>query len=72
MHKEELQPQSLTVDEFCRVNRICRATFYRIVKDGRGPRLMKVGTRTLVSVEAAAEWRRAMEAPHEGARCPRN
>jgi len=27
-----------------------------------GPRLMKVGRRTLISVEAAADWRRDMEA----------
>jgi hypothetical protein len=50
-----------TVDEFCRSHRISRGTFYNELKAGRGPRIMKVGSRTLVSEEAAAEWRRRME-----------
>ena len=37
------------------------ATFYELLAAGRGPRVMKVGKRTLISVEAAAEWRRKME-----------
>ncbi|WP_212566890.1 hypothetical protein [Aromatoleum tolulyticum] len=35
--------------------------FYKLMKSGHGPRIMKVGTRTLISVEAAADWRRQME-----------
>jgi hypothetical protein len=50
-----------TVAEFCRRNRICRATLYNLVRRAKGPRLMKVGSRTLISVEAAADWRRTME-----------
>jgi len=52
-----------TIEEFCHSYRICRATFYNLLKDGRGPRVMKVGSRTLVSAEAAADWRRQMEEP---------
>lgn len=51
-----------TVEEFCQAYRICRATFYNLVRSGRGPAIMKVGSRTLVSAEAATEWRRKMEA----------
>jgi len=50
-----------SVDEFCRRHNLCRASFYNLVKAGRGPRIMKVGSRTLISIEAAAEWRRRME-----------
>jgi hypothetical protein len=50
-----------TVDEFCRSHRISRGTFYNELKAGRGPRIMKVGSRTLVSEEAGAEWRRRIE-----------
>ena len=50
-----------TVDEFCQAHRICRATFYNLQKLGRAPRVMKVGARTLISKEAAADWRRRME-----------
>jgi len=39
-----------------------QAFFHALVAKGKGPRLMKVGARTLISVEAAAKWRRAQEA----------
>jgi hypothetical protein len=35
--------------------------FYKLGKESKAPRLMKVGTRTLISEEAAADWRRQME-----------
>jgi predicted DNA-binding transcriptional regulator AlpA len=43
-----------------------RSLFYELVKGGKGPRLMKIGRRTLISQEAAADWRRAMEAATMG------
>lgn len=51
-----------TVQQFCTDHNISRSTFYNLINDGRGPTLMKVGSRTLISVEAAADWRRRMEA----------
>ena len=50
------------VDSFCEAHKISRAFFYRLVKEGRGPTITKLGARTLVSIEAAAEWRARMEA----------
>jgi predicted DNA-binding transcriptional regulator AlpA len=50
-----------TVDEFCHSHRIGRGTFYNLLKEGRGPTIVKVGARTLTSGEAAAAWRRRME-----------
>jgi hypothetical protein len=50
-----------TVDEFCHAHRISRGTFYNLLKVGQGPSIMKVGARTLISVDAAADWRRKME-----------
>lgn len=58
---------AFTVDEFCNAHRISRATFYEHLKRGEGPTIMKVGHRTLVSAEAAAEWRRRMEQPKQPA-----
>jgi excisionase family DNA binding protein len=58
----ELAPRALTVDAFCRAYAIGRSTLYRLIKDNAGPRTMKVGRRTLISIEAADEWRRRMEA----------
>jgi hypothetical protein len=60
-----MDAQAHTVEEFCQAHRISRGTFYNLLKDDRGPRVMKVGARTLVSNEAAADWRRRMES--EGA-----
>jgi predicted DNA-binding transcriptional regulator AlpA len=51
----------LSVPEFLAEHGISRSLFYRLVKEGRGPRLTKIATRTLVSTEAAAEWRARME-----------
>ena len=48
--------------EFCRAHSLSIAFGYALLKRGEGPTIMKVGRRTLVSVEAAAEWRRRMEA----------
>jgi hypothetical protein len=53
--------EAFSVAEFCEAHRISRALFYLLLKEGNGPRLMRVGRRTLVTVEAAAEWRRRME-----------
>jgi hypothetical protein len=52
---------AFTVDEFCAAHRICRTRLYALWGEGRGPRFMKNGARRLISVEAAADWRREME-----------
>lgn len=49
------------VPEFCFTHRISRSHFYALLRNGLGPRLMRAGGRVLISHEAAAEWRRAME-----------
>lgn len=51
-----------TIAEFCAEHRVSRTHLYMMVKAGKGPRLMKLGRRVLISVEAAADWRRAVEA----------
>ena len=56
-----------SVAEFCRAHGISRGTFYRLLGEGLGPKAVKIGRRTLVSVEAAAEWRTRME--RETAQC---
>ena len=51
-----------TIAEFCSEHRVSRTHLYMMVKAGKGPRLMKLGRRVLISVEAAADWRRSIEA----------
>jgi hypothetical protein len=53
--------KTYTIEGFCRDHNISRATFYNLAKLGQGPRIMKVGARTLISEEAAAAWRREQE-----------
>ena len=55
------QKACLSVAEFCAEHGISRALFYLLLARGDGPRVMKVGRRTLVSAEAASEWRARME-----------
>lgn len=51
-----------TIPQFCADHSISRTHFYELAKQGKAPRLIKLGRRTLISVEAAADWRRSMEA----------
>ena len=53
--------ESYSVTDFCRAHGISRALFYKLLREGCGPRVMKVGRRTLISCEAAEQWRRRME-----------
>lgn len=54
-------PAAFNVAEFCAAFRIGKGTFYKLLKEGKGPKLLKVGRRTLVSLEAAEAWRKKME-----------
>ncbi len=53
-----------SIAEFCEAHGISRSLFYILLKKNLTPKLMKVGKRTLISQEAAAEWRREMENPN--------
>lgn len=57
-----MDKKAYSVDEFCKGHGLGRATFYQLLKDReRAPRIIKLGTRTLISAESAAEWRARME-----------
>jgi hypothetical protein len=58
--------QLTSVKQFCASHRISRSFFYKLVGDGRGPRITRIGTRTLISAEAAAAWRGQMQSPALG------
>ena len=63
----EIDPLALTIRQFCDAHNISHAFFYLLQQRGEGPRLMKVGSRRLVSVEEAARWRAARTATQEHA-----
>jgi hypothetical protein len=50
-----------TIDEFCAAHRLSRRKFYDLQEHGIGPRLMRIGSKVLVSVESAAAWRAERE-----------
>jgi hypothetical protein len=54
-------PLAMSIREFCAQHSISEDMFYKMQRQGWGPRTMKVGSRTLISQESAAEWRKARE-----------
>ena len=53
---------ALSIPEFCEAHGFSEGMFYKMKKQRLTPREMKVGTRTLITFEAAAEWRAEREA----------
>jgi hypothetical protein len=54
-------PLAFSIAEFCRAHGISESMYFKMRAQGLGPREMSVGTRKLISLEAAAAWRRARE-----------
>jgi predicted DNA-binding transcriptional regulator AlpA len=55
-------PVAFTIAEFCETHRLSRSKLYQMWNAGTGPRKMQIGSKILISVEAAADWRREREA----------
>jgi len=51
-----------SINEYCKREKISRARLYNEWKEGRGPRFYHRGSRRLITVEAADEYRRQLEA----------
>ena len=56
-----------SVDEFCARHRISPQLFYKLKPLGLMPVTFRLGTRVLISREAAAAWRRARETEAQAA-----
>jgi predicted DNA-binding transcriptional regulator AlpA len=50
--------ETLTVDEFLRLEKISKSTLYAMWREGRGPQYHKIGRRILISAESRAAWRK--------------
>jgi predicted DNA-binding transcriptional regulator AlpA len=48
------------VREFCAAHAISPVTFYKLLAEGQGPRITRIGGGTFISADDAAEWRRRM------------
>jgi hypothetical protein len=59
---------ALSIHEFAAAHNLSIDSYFRMARAGIGPQTMKIGARTLISIESAADWRRERErATHEGA-----
>jgi predicted DNA-binding transcriptional regulator AlpA len=54
--------EAFSVLEFCQVHGISKSLFYKLRQEGRGPKTIKLGRRTLITRQAATEWRTSLEA----------
>jgi hypothetical protein len=57
----EALPQSFTIKTFCALENISVPMFYKLDQQGEAPDSYYVGTRRLISPEAALRWRRTRE-----------
>ena len=57
----EVPRAAYSIPEFCEAHRICEAFYYKLRAAGLGPREMRMLGKVTISIEAAAEWRRARE-----------
>jgi len=56
---------AVSIADFCEGHGISVALYYKLKDQGQTPVEMEVGSRKLISKEAAAAWRRAREAATE-------
>ena len=55
-----MEPLLYRVRHFCAAHAISPVTFYKLVAEGKGPRITRIGGGTFVSADDAAEWRKKM------------
>lgn len=55
-----VSPAAQSIDEVASAAGISRSTLYRMVKDGRGPRMTRIGQRRVVLVSDRDVWLRSM------------
>jgi len=51
-----------SIREFCTAHRLSQSMYFKIRNQGLGPDEMSVGSRRIISCEAAERWRREREA----------
>jgi predicted DNA-binding transcriptional regulator AlpA len=59
----ETTPSLKTINQFCHANGISRSFWYALQKQGLGPRIIKVGHKTLVAPEDEIAWRERHKTP---------
>ena len=60
--KTEVERAVYSIGKWIKRYEISRSACYTMMAEGRGPKLLRVGGRVLISKEADDAWRRAHEA----------
>jgi len=55
------QRDAYSLAEFATRHSISKSHLFDLMRSGLGPRVIKAGRRSLISAEAAADWRKQME-----------
>lgn len=51
-----MSPSNLTIAQFCEHFGLSLSTYYRLKRDGRGPRELRIGRRVIIPAKTADEW----------------
>jgi hypothetical protein len=57
---DDMEPMLYRVRDFCAAHAISSVTFYKLLAQGQGPRITRIGGGTFVSADDAAAWRQKM------------
>jgi hypothetical protein len=52
---------SHTIDEFCKLERICRSTYYNLQRTGLGPDEILIGSHRRITARARRRWHEKRE-----------
>jgi len=53
--------KAYSILEFCEIQGISASMFYKLMRQGKGPRTMLIGSRRFVLGQAIVEWQSEME-----------
>jgi predicted DNA-binding transcriptional regulator AlpA len=48
--------RALTIADFCQAYQISQDHYFKLKRQGKGPREMKLGTKILITLRAAEQW----------------
>jgi predicted DNA-binding transcriptional regulator AlpA len=63
--------RAYSIPQFCEAYNMSVWTYYRIAKDGIGPKIRKVGSKTLIGIADAEAWFEKRKAPAKEQRAER-
>jgi excisionase family DNA binding protein len=62
-----VEREAFSIREFSRLHGLSVSFVYQLISEGRGPATIKIGSRRLVTREAAEAWRKSLVAESRAA-----